>query len=278
MSEIATDSPEGARAHARAQSGTVVDTMPVLPPSSASHWPGDVAVADRRWAETIAGGNYTALTVARGTLIEFTDLEGDACAHLALYNAWQIDERLNVADTIKVQWQAYPTTGQLLLSDRGRALASIVADSSAHHDTLAGTTNLAGNTARYGDGSPQSGSPAGRELLVLAAAKVGLSPRDIPPTLSFFQGVFAEPDGSLTFRGSAGAGAAVRIRAELPLIVLIANVPHPLDPRDDYVSTPLRLRAWAGEPGSAPSPETKVGPEAARAIANTIAYTELRGI
>jgi urea carboxylase-associated protein 2 len=275
MTQIATNNPEGARAHARAQGGVLIDTMPTLPPSAADHWPEPVDDGDKLWAETIAGGGYTSLTVARGTTIELTDVDGDACAHLALFNAVQTDERLNVADTIKVQWQAYLTAGHQLLSDRGRVLATIISDSSARHDTLAGTSTRGRNTERYGDGSAHGGTPAGRELLILAAAKVGLTPRDIPPTVSFFQGVFAEPDGALTFTGSAGAGASVRLRAELPLTLLIANVPHPLDPREDYLSTPLRVRAWAG---SAAVDSSAAPPEAARATANTVAYARLRGL
>lgn len=278
MTDIATDSPENARAHARAQGGIRIDTMPVLPPETADDWPDGIAPEDRRWAETVGGGNYTALRLAAGTTVELTDLEGDACAHVMLYNAAQTDERLNVADTIKVQWQAYLGAGQLLLSDRGRVLATIVADSSARHDTFAGTSNRLRNTERYGDGSAHGATPAGRELLILAAAKFGLTPRDIPPTLSFFQGVFVEPDGTFTFTGSAGAGASVRLRAELPLVLLIANVPHPLDPRAEYVSTPLRVRAWSGEPATAESPEATATPEAERAFANTIAYRRLGGI
>jgi urea carboxylase-associated protein 2 len=249
--------------------------MPTLPPSAASHWPERVDDTDKLWAETIAGGGYTSMTVARGTTIELTDVDGDACAHVALFNAVQTDERLNVADTIKVQWQAYLTTGHQLLSDRGRVLATIVADSSTHHDTLGGTSNLRRNTERYGDGTPHGGTPSGRELLILAAAKVGLTPRDIPPTVSFFKGIFAEPDGALTFSGSAGPGASVRLRAELPLTLLIANVPHPLDPREAYVSTPLRVRAWAG---LATTDSSAALPEAERATANTVAYARLRGL
>jgi uncharacterized protein len=273
--EIATDSPERARDHARAQGGLLVETMPTIPAAAAGDWPAGLIDRDKLMAETVGGGNYTALRVARGTVIELTDIYGDACAHVALFNAAQTDERLNIADTIKVQWQAYLTAGQLLLSGNGRALASITADSSAHHDTLAGTSTRARNIERYGDGSPQGGTPAGRELLILAAAKCGLDPRDIPPTLSFFQGLFAEPDGALTFTGSAGPGASVTFVAELPLIVLIANVPHPLDPRVQYVSTPLRIRAWRG---TASRPEDAGSPEAQRALANTAAYAALGGI
>ena len=278
MSSQNTSSPDGARAHARAQGGTVVETMPMVPASDATDWPAGVESDDRLVAETVAGGNYTTLAIARGTVVEFTDIAGDACAHLAIFNATQTDERLNVADTVKIQWQAYLGAGAMLLSDRGRVIATIVADSSQKHDTFAGTSTRPVNEARYGDGSAHGGTPAGRELLILGAAKNGLAPRDLPPTISLFQGVRIADDGALDFLGSAGAGATVRLRFELPAIVLVANVPHPADPRDEYTSTPLRIRAWRGEAATAESEEATATPEAARAFANTIDYAKARGL
>ena len=273
-----TSSTYGARDHARAQAGTVVDTMPVLP---ASRWPSPpdgVPAADLLWAETVAGGNYTHLRVARGTHLRLTDLVGDACAHLVLYNAVMPWERLNVADTTKVAWQAYVGPGSLLLSDQGRVLASVVADSSARHDAFCGTSTLAHNTAKYGDGTPQSASPAGRELLILAAAKQGLTPRDLPASLSLFQGVRVGPDGALDFTGSAGPGASVTLRAELPLVVLVANVPHPVDPRPEYVSTPLEVLAWRGEATTPADPLWSATPEGERAFLNSAAHAALLGL
>lgn len=278
MTASTTSDPTGARAHARAQGGVRIDTMPTFPPSDADHLPTGVDPDSMVWAETVGAGNYTSLAVAAGTHLELTDIDGDACVHLALFNQVQPDERLNVADTVKVQWQAYLSAGSLLLSDRGRVLATLVADSSEHHDTFSGVSTRRRNEERYGDGSPQGGSPAGLELLTLAAAKLGLEPRDIPPTIGLFQGVFVELDGSLRFTGSAGPGAAIVLRAELPLLVLIANAPNPLDPRPDYVSTPVRVRAWRGSTTGLESPEASETPEAARAFANTVSYSRLRGL
>jgi urea carboxylase-associated protein 2 len=258
--------------------GTVVEAMPTVPAADAPEWPEDVAVTDRLVAETVGGGNYTTLAVARGTVVEFTDLRGDGCVNLAVFNAAQTDERLNVADTVKIQWQAYLGAGSMLLSDRGRVLATIVDDTSERHDTFVGTSTRVANEGRYGDGSAHGASPAGRELLVLAAAKHGLAPRDLPPTVSFFQGVRISDDGSVVFHGSAGAGARVRLRFELPAIVLVANVPHPSDHRAEYVSTPVRVRAWRGEAATLESPEAAATPEAGRAFANTIDYARTRGL
>lgn len=281
--QLSTESPDKARDHARAQGGTIVDAMPIIPAATAGEWPADDAGRPipshaRLIAETVGGGNYTTMAVARGTVVEFTDLEGDACVSLAIFNAAQTDERLNVADTVKIQWQAYLREGAMLLSDRGRVLATIVADSSVRHDTFVGTSTRSSNEERYGDGSPHGGTPAGRELLVLGAAKHGLAPRDLPPTVSLFQGVRVASDGSLDFLGSAGAGTRVRLRFELPAVVLVANVPHPIDPRSEYVSTPVRIRAWRGAAATLDATEATATPEAARAFANTIDYANARGL
>src|ERR1044072_5765170 len=194
-SAMATETTYGARAHARAQDGARAEAMPVVP---ASTWPAPPCEAGHLlWAETVAGGNYTHKVLARGTELRLTDLRGDACAHLLLYAADRPWERLNVADTVKVQWNAYLGEGQLLLSDQGRVLASVLADTSGRHDTLCGTSTLVRNTERYGDGTPQGPSPAGRELFKLAAAKNGLEPRDLPPPLSFFPGPRVPAGGHL---------------------------------------------------------------------------------
>ena len=116
--------PLAARDHARAMAGTVVDAMPVLPPV-ADDLPADVAPGDLLWEETIAAGGYATRRLSRGTRLRLIDLEGDACASLNIYNADMPTERLNVADTVKVQWCAYLDAGKLLLSDMGRVLMNL---------------------------------------------------------------------------------------------------------------------------------------------------------
>ncbi|PKT74437.1 urea carboxylase [Streptomyces populi] len=273
---MATATTHGARDHARAQQGTRAEAMPVVP---ADDWPAPPPGAGPLvWAETVAGGNYTHKVLARGTELRLTDLTGDACAHLLLYVADRPWERLNVADTVKVQWNAYLGEGRLLLSDQGRVLASVVTDTSGRHDALCGTSTLLRNTERYGDGTPQSASPAGRELFKLAAAKNGLGPRDLPPSLSFFQGVEIREDGSPAFTGSAGPGASVTLRAEQDLTVLIANVPHPADPRPHYTSTPLEVLAWHARATAAGDPLWEATPEGRRAFLNTAEFLATRGL
>ncbi len=98
--------PKAARDHARAMAGTRADAMPVLPPV-ADDLPEGVSADDLVWEETIAAGGYATRRLSRGSRLRLIDLEGDACASLLIYNAEMPTERLNVADTVKVQWNAY---------------------------------------------------------------------------------------------------------------------------------------------------------------------------
>ncbi|KIF70656.1 urea carboxylase [Streptomyces sp. AcH 505] len=272
-----TATTHGARTHARAQAGRRADAMPVVP---ATDWPAPPCGAGHLvWAETVAGGGYTHRAVARGTEIRLTDLRGDACAHLLLHADGRPWERLNTADTVKVQWNAYLRAGRLLLSDQGRVLASLTEDTAdGRHDALCGTSTRASNTARYGDGAVHSNSPAGRELLKLAALKNGLEPRDLPPSVSFFQGVEIRKDGTPVLTGSAGPGGSVTLRAEQDLTVLIANVPHPLDPRPDYTSTPLEVLAWTAAATQPGDPLWDATPEGRRAFLNTAEFLAAKGV
>ncbi len=277
-SQHETETVVAARADARAQGGRVADAMPYLPASSTPYPPPGVEPEQLTWAETVAGGNYTHKVVARGTRIRLADVTGEACAHVLLYNALEPWERLNVADTVKIPWQAYLTTGHPLLSGDGRVLATIVNDDSRQHDALCGTSTGAANQAKYGGSAPQGPSPSGRELFTLAAAKHGLTKRDLPPSISFFKGVKVNADGSLTFTGSAGPGKAVDLLAELPLIVLIANVPHPVDPSPAYTCGPLRVHAWRSVPTRPGDSRWDATPEANRAYLNTAGYLAARGL
>lgn len=272
-----TATTAGARAHAREQHGRAVETMRFVPAASAparltAGLPEQV-IANLTWAESLAFGRYTTMNLARGTRVRLTDTQGDACVHVLLYRAGALHERLNIADTVKVPWQAYPGAGHPLLSDAGRLMATIVADSSTRHDALTGATTREGNTARYGAGTAHSASPAARELLTLGALKSGMGPRDVAPSLSLLKGASVDPSGSITFTGSAGPGAAVELLLQMDAVLVLANTAHPLDPRTDFTGSAVDIVAWhalqdlaALEEGTLTGP---LAPEHLQALHNT---------
>ncbi|UVO12635.1 DUF1989 domain-containing protein [Mycobacterium sp. SVM_VP21] len=240
MDNPRTDSTDSARLHARAQAQHASMRIPAAP--------DDVDPATMIWAESIPGGGYATKVLARGTRIRLVDVNGGACANLLLYRADAPWERLNVADTMKVPWQAYLGLGHPLLSDQGRVLATVVADSSGQHDMLCGP------------------DAAGRQLLLLGAIKHGMGIRDVAPSVSLFRGVRVDPvSGALEFTGSAGPGVEVDLLIHLPVVLVVANAAHPLDP--DPPSTELDVLGW--QAGEQLADLTNRDPEYLRAVQNT---------
>lgn len=229
-----TATTHGARDHARAQAGAVARSMRTVP-----------APDGLLWDEVLDGGRYTTKALARGSHLRFTDVDGDACVQLLLFSALGPHERLNVADTAKVQWQAYLEEGALLLTDMGRVLATIVSDSSAHHDLFCG-------------------SIAARPLLILGAARFGLERRDVHPCANLLKGVRVVDGDRLDYTGGAGPGAHVELRLELPALVVVANTAHAL--AGDETCTPVHITASAG---SADDRIEAATPERQRAFENT---------
>src|SRR5258708_7292134 len=187
-----TTSTGGARAPARRQAAPDSMRVPATP----------AGVTGTTWAEAIPAGSYATKVLGRGTRLRLADPDGGACAHLLLFRADASWERLNVADTMKVPWQAYVGTGHPLLSDQGRLLATIVADESGHHDALCGMTDAA------------------RAQMLLGVHKHGMDIRDVAPSLTLFKGARVADDGGLAFTGGAGAGATVELLLHLPLTVV----------------------------------------------------------
>lgn len=271
MTEILAN-PLAARDHARGMAGTVVEAMPVLPPV-ADDLPAAVSADDLLWEETIAAGGYATRRLARGARLRLIDLKGDACASLLMFNAERPTERLNVADTVKVQWNAYLGRGKLLLSDMGRVLMSFLEDEAGTHDTFCGASNPATNAARYGNGTNSGPHPSGRDRFLLGAAKHGLGRRDVHPCVNLFKGTRIEVDGTITpLTGPFAPGRAVVLRAEMDVIVVIANCPHVLDPREDWTVTPLRATAWRGPITPEDDPIRNATPEGLRAFQNVEDY------
>jgi urea carboxylase-associated protein 2 len=168
---------------------------------------------------------------------------------------------------------AYLEAGKLLLSDMGRVLMSILEDSAGTHDAFCGTSNARTNAEKYGEGRNSGPYPNGRDRLLLGAAKFGLGRRDVHPCVNLFKGTRIEHDGAITpLIGPYTPGRQVILRAEMEVIVVLANVPHVLDPRIEYSVTPLRASAWRGPPTNADDPVRNATPEGHRAFLNSEDY------
>jgi urea carboxylase-associated protein 2 len=246
--------------------------MPTLPASAAVIRPAGVRAEDMLWDTTLPAGGYAGKELARGARLQLNDLYGDACVSMLIFNTERPAERLNVADTIKVQWNAYLGAGKLLLSDMGRVLMSVLEDEAGTHDTFCGGSTARSNAERYGDGDNWGAHPNARDRFALAVAKFGLDRRDIHPCINWFKGVRIAPDGETQLEmGPFTPGRSVTLRAEMNIIVVLANCPHRLDVRP-YTVQPVRVSAWRGAVTPESDPIRNATPEGLRAFLNVEDY------
>lgn len=193
--------------------------------------------------QTLPAGEGWAHVVRQGQVFRIVDLEGNQAADTLFYNAHDYAERYSAQDTIRESGCIYLTTGTRLLSNRGRAMMTIVADTCGRHDTLGGACAQESNMVRYA--IEKRYMHACRNSFVKAGLPMGITKRDITHNVNFFMNVPVTPEGKLTFEdGVSEPGKYVEMRAELDTLVLISNCPQLNNPCNAYNPTPVRLLVW----------------------------------
>jgi len=193
---------------------------------------------------SVPGGWYTTLRLAKGEVLRLSPQGPVSAVALAAWSANDTTERMNLPDTVKLQWTTELKKGRVVFSDMGRVMLSIVEDSSGAHDALTGGSTPA-TVAQYGDPNLRNT----RDNMVLAAAKLGLDRRDLMPLLNLFAPVRVDAKGQFEWHGGMiGDGDWVELRAEMDLAVALSNCPHPLDPCAGDVPAPLEVTKFKAVP------------------------------
>jgi len=204
-----------------------------------------------RYALT-AGGKWSGV-VGRGKRIRFAAQEAGANVALLLYRADDKAERYNMPDTLKAQYTSHLTTGNVLMSDNGRALASIVEDDLGWHDPIGGLLTRETAEAKYGPSSYQERRNEylknGRDNVVVELVRNGLGARDLVPCVNLFSKIVCDDEGRMHYvEGHCPKGASVTLRLEMDVLLIVSNTPHPLDPRPQYGSVPVTIEVSDAEP------------------------------
>lgn len=218
--------------------------------------------------------------IGRGKLLRFTALEEGANVSLLLFNARDLTERYNMPDTLKAQHTSCLMKGHVLMSDNGRVLAGIVEDSLGWHDPIGGFTSRAGTDAKYGTTRYQElrneWLRSGHENLMVELVRSGLGARDLGPVVNLFSKVHCEEDGSMHYSmGHCPKNAAVTLRTEMDVLLVLSNTPNPHDPRASYPSVPVKLEVAAADPVGEQDVCVVQRPENRRAYENTWEYYAL---
>eukprot|EP01012_Entosiphon_sulcatum_P048400 TRINITY_DN66876_c0_g1_i1.p4 TRINITY_DN66876_c0_g1~~TRINITY_DN66876_c0_g1_i1.p4 ORF type:complete len:218 (+),score=37.15 TRINITY_DN66876_c0_g1_i1:994-1647(+) len=184
--------------------------------------------------------------VKRGQILRIVDLEGCQAVDTLFYNAADFSERYSAQDTLLTQKSAYVGKGTRLISNEGRVMLSVVADSCGRHDTSAGACSCEANTVRFGHHTRYM--HACRENFVIEVTKWGMTKRDVVPNINFFMNVPIETDGKLAIvDGISAPGDHVDMVAEMDVLCVISNCPQVNNPCNGFDPTPVRVLIWDGE-------------------------------
>lgn len=221
--------------------------------------------------EVLPGGAMWSMRIPRWRRIRLTALSPGANVSALLYHAGNPLDRLNVPDTLKALHTAMLTRGHVLMSDMGSALASIVEDTLGWHDPLGGHSTAEMVAAAFGASPYQSARNAfhrnARDNFLIELAKHGLGIADIVANVNFFSKVVADDEGRLSHvAGHCPSGASVTLRTEIPVLVVLANCPHPMHPPGEYPRVPVRLEILPSDPPPADDFCRGFRPECGRAL------------
>jgi urea carboxylase-associated protein 2 len=252
------------------------------PPASApvdvpEHWRGfapDLAADAVLFSERVPGGGHWSYRLPRGTTLRITALEAGANLSLVLYSAQEKLERYNMPDSLKAQHTAHYTRGHVLMSDMGRAMASITADSLGWHDPLGLLLDNRLMREKYGDHAYQENRNgmirSGRDGLLIEIGKYGLAKRDLVAPVNFFSKVTVDAEGRFRYvPDHAQAGDHVDLRLDMDVLVAFSAAPHPLNPAPVYPSGKIGIAVWRSGPAPADDYCRAFRPENARALHNT---------
>jgi len=183
-------------------------------------------------------------TMKKGQVMRIIDLEGQQAVDALFYNPHDLSERYAAQDTLAAQAEAggkyYLGTGSVLLSNEGRPMVTLVADTCGFHDTNAGACSCESNTVRFGHETRFM--HACRENFLVELGKYGMGKRDLVSNVNFFMNVPIRPNGELTVDdGVSEPGGYVELRAEMDVLVLISNCPQVNNPCNGFNPTPIRI-------------------------------------
>ncbi len=202
---------------------------------SAAVYVSDIA-AERPWSRV----------VKRGQTLRIVDSEGQQAVDALLYCAEDTAERYSTQDTLRTQGSAYVELGTRLISNRGRVMARITADTCGRHDSSAGCCSCESNAVRFGEETRYQ--HACRENFILELSKYGMTKRDIVANLNFFMNVPIDPDGKFTVvDGISAPGNHVDVTMDIDVIFVISNCPQVNNPCNGFNPTPIRVIIWDEE-------------------------------
>jgi len=186
-----------------------------------------------------------AIEVARGQALRVIDVDGEQVGDLVCFNRDDLAERYSPQNTILFNRTISPKIGAVLVSDRGRPMMRLIADSVGVHDLICGSCSEEYYKNRLGHSAPHRSC---RSNLAEAMAPWGVGLRDNPFSFNVFMRWPVEPDGTvIPLAAPSRAGDHADFLAEMDLIVANSACPSDITPTNAHNPTPMRFVLYEPE-------------------------------
>lgn len=178
------------------------------------------------------------LIIRKGQILRVIDVEGKQVMDLVCFNLQRPEEKLWIANTIKLNGTIYLKKGHALYSDYAQKMFTIIEDTAGIHDVLYAACSAEVNYVRYGI----SWHPNCTDNLIKALCQYGIRRKDIPMTFNLFMNAPVKKNGSLTIEEPVSKpGDFMDLQAEMDMIVGISNCPQDLNCCNGWNPTPLKI-------------------------------------
>jgi uncharacterized protein YcgI (DUF1989 family) len=180
-----------------------------------------------------------AVEVARGQVLRVIDVDGAQVGDLVCFNRQDLGEAYSPQNTVLFNRTIYPKVGAVLVSNRGRPMMRLIADTVQVHDLICGSCSDEYYRNRLDHHAPHRSC---RSNLAEAMAPWGLAPKDIPFSFNLFMRWPVEPDGTVVpMAAPSRAGDYVDLRAEMDLVVANSACPSDITPTNAHNPSPMRF-------------------------------------
>lgn len=188
---------------------------------------------------TVPAQGGAAFTVQRGERVRITDVQGQQVGDLVAFNAEDESEWLSTVHTRGMLSRLTVHRGDILYSNRRRAVFEIVEDPVGTHDIMWPSCDA----RRYEIDYNLSDHPNCHDNLRKALREHdGREPVYLPDPVNIFMNNRLHPDGSISIEAPlTRAGDAILLEARLPLVCALSCCPQPFNPCNGYNPSELHV-------------------------------------
>lgn len=181
----------------------------------------------------------------KGQALRIIDLEGNQGLDLLCFDLHNPEDHYSCTQTIVRQKKLYINVGTVLITESGKELVKMTADTCTCHDTIGGACATESNTVRYGHHTLHMKTCRDSFIMKLSEHEDKYSKADLVPNVNLFAQILKLPDGRFEFMdGISAPGSYVEFEALNDTMILISNCPQINNPCSGYKPTTNRVVIW----------------------------------